>query len=105
MAGARIAIMDSVINKNLIKKKEKEILETQSFVTTDALNNTRKPQLQSTSTSGSGLSLDMTTRMVDATARWLVKRTKQELTLAFLINSEIVSIRFLSFGLSFLLLT
>jgi hypothetical protein len=49
MAGARIAIMDSVINKNLIKKKEKEILETQSFVTTDALNNTRKPQLQSTS--------------------------------------------------------
>jgi hypothetical protein len=25
----------------------------------------------------------MTTRMVDATARWLVKRTKQELTLAF----------------------
>lgn len=83
MAGARIAIMDSVINKNLIKKKEKEILETQSFVTTDALNNTRKPQLQNVSSSGSGLSLDMTTRMVDATARWLVKRTKQELTLAF----------------------
>jgi hypothetical protein len=84
MVDIRLSLMDSIIIKTPnLKQKVDKILETSielgSNMSTIASNKViNAQQLQS-----SGMSLDLTTRLVDATARFLVKRTKEELTLAF----------------------